>query len=154
MSLELSNTRSDSTALAKELGIKPSLLYRWHKSIRVKQAQVALQSKSNFDRSGAGCSQMKNELRETQMESEILKDCRHFFQERCQIIGLIKAHSSVFTIEKMCSVFQVSRCGFYNWLKREPSNRSMETQMLEHEIRQAFQNSKNTYGNPSHPVAK
>jgi transposase len=31
MSVELSNTRNDLTALAKELDIKVSLLYRWRK---------------------------------------------------------------------------------------------------------------------------
>lgn len=48
----------------------------------------------------------------------------------------------------MCSVFKVSRCGFYNWMKRKPSNRSLENQMLEQEILEAFQNSKKTYGSP------
>jgi putative transposase len=48
----------------------------------------------------------------------------------------------------MCSVLKVSRCGFYNWIKRKPSNRSMENQMLEQQILEAFQSSKKTYGSP------
>jgi len=48
----------------------------------------------------------------------------------------------------MCSVFKVSRGGFYTWLKRTPSNRSIEDQRLEQEILEAFQNSKNIYGSP------
>ena len=54
----------------------------------------------------------------------------------------------IFSIGKMCSVFKVSRGGFYTWLKRTPSNRSIEGQMLEQEILEAFQNSKNIYGSP------
>jgi transposase len=37
MSVELSNTRNDLTALAKELDITPSLLYRWRKEYSSKQ---------------------------------------------------------------------------------------------------------------------
>jgi transposase InsO family protein len=48
----------------------------------------------------------------------------------------------------MCSVFGVSRGRFYAWLKDVPSNRSIENQMLEQEILEAFQNSKSIYGSP------
>jgi len=48
----------------------------------------------------------------------------------------------------MCSVFQVSRGGFYTWLKGQRSNRSIENQMLEQEILETFQNSKSIYGSP------
>lgn len=54
----------------------------------------------------------------------------------------------IFSVGKMCSVFNVSRSGFYTWLKHPPSNRSMENQLLEQQIREAFQNSKNSYGSP------
>jgi putative transposase len=48
----------------------------------------------------------------------------------------------------MCSLFKVSRGGFYTWLKAIPSNRRIENNMLEQEILQAFQNSKRIYGSP------
>jgi len=48
----------------------------------------------------------------------------------------------------MCSVFKVSRGGFYTWMKAIPSKRSIENQMLEQEILDAFQNSKSIYGSP------
>ena len=48
----------------------------------------------------------------------------------------------------MCLVFQVSRAGFYSWLKGVPSNRSKENQMLGQEILEAFNNSKRIYGSP------
>ncbi|TDS05552.1 transposase [Sphingobacterium paludis] len=37
MSVELSNTRSDLSALARELDISPALLYRWRKEYSKKQ---------------------------------------------------------------------------------------------------------------------
>ena len=48
----------------------------------------------------------------------------------------------------MCSVFKVSRAGFYKWTVSSPSNRSIENQMIEAEVLQAFENSKKIYGSP------
>ena len=48
----------------------------------------------------------------------------------------------------MCSVFKVSRGGFYAWRKSVPSNRSLENELLEAEILTAFVNSKKIYGSP------
>src|SRR5690606_12817308 len=64
------------------------------------------------------------------------------------IFGFIKDHSRVFLVGKMCSVFKVSRAGFYKWSISSPSNRSIENQMVEAEVLQAFENSKKIYGSP------
>ncbi|CAM4434422.1 Transposase InsO and inactivated derivatives [Pedobacter westerhofensis] len=48
----------------------------------------------------------------------------------------------------MCSVFKVSRGGFYKWTISSPSKRSIETQILETEVLHAFENSKRIYGSP------
>ena len=48
----------------------------------------------------------------------------------------------------MCSVFKVSRGGFYAWIKGVPSHRSIENQLIEDEILAAFLNSKKIYGSP------
>jgi putative transposase len=48
----------------------------------------------------------------------------------------------------MCSVFKVSRGGFYKWTINSPSKRSIETQILETEVLKAFENSKRIYGSP------
>ena len=60
----------------------------------------------------------------------------------------IKDHSELFAVEKMCSLFKVSRGGFYLWMKGIPSNRSIENQMLDIEILAAFEKSKKIYGSP------
>lgn len=72
----------------------------------------------------------------------------HFLQERQQIFGFINSHRKVFPVEKMCSVFKVSRSGFYCWVNRPPSLRATETEFLEKEIRLSFINSKKIYGSP------
>ena len=82
MSVELSNTRSDLTALSKELDIKPSLLYRWRKEYSSKPG-------SNFQGNGKvilteaeqEVARLKKELRETQMERDILKKAVSIFSK-------------------------------------------------------------------------
>lgn len=48
----------------------------------------------------------------------------------------------------MCSVFKVSRGGFYKWTLSSPSKRIIENQILEAEVLKIFENSKKTYGSP------
>ncbi|WP_241462476.1 IS3 family transposase [Sphingobacterium deserti] len=150
MSVELSNTRNDLTALAKEFDIQPSLLYRWRKEYLSKAgSSFPGNGKVILTEAEQEVARLKKELRETQMERDNLKKgSKHLLQERGQIFGFIADHCRIFSIEKMCAVFKVSRGGFYTWLKRTPSRRSTENQMLEQEIRKAFQESKGRYGSP------
>ncbi len=48
----------------------------------------------------------------------------------------------------MCKVLGVSRSGYYEWLKREPSKREIENQNLMEQIRNIHHKSKRTYGSP------
>jgi putative transposase len=48
----------------------------------------------------------------------------------------------------MCKVLKVSRSGYYEWLKRVPSNRDVENQLLMERIRKIYNKSKRTYGSP------
>jgi len=59
---------------------------------------------------------------------------------------LIKAYRSHFRVEKMCQILEVSRSGFYAWLKREASRRQQEEQKLLQLIQQIFEDSRQTYG--------
>lgn len=80
MSVELSNTRNDLTALAKELDIKPSLLYRWRKEYSTKQnGSFPGNGKVILTDAGQELARIKKELRETQMERDILKKAVSIF---------------------------------------------------------------------------
>ena len=57
-------------------------------------------------------------------------------------------HSNIFPIGKMSKVLQVSRSGYYCWLKNGPSPRTIENQELTDEIRRIHIMSKQTYGSP------
>ena len=48
----------------------------------------------------------------------------------------------------MCRVLQVSRSGYYRWLKQKPSQRQLDNQSLDAEIREIYDGSKQRYGSP------
>lgn len=48
----------------------------------------------------------------------------------------------------MCKVLKLARSGYYAWLKRKPSPRTQENQILSQEIQQIYQASRQTYGSP------
>ena len=82
MSVELSNTRNDLTALAKELDIPPSLLYRWRKEYSIKQtSSFPGNGKVILTEAEQELAQLKKELRETQMERDILKKAVSIFSK-------------------------------------------------------------------------
>lgn len=48
----------------------------------------------------------------------------------------------------MCAVLEVSRSGFYAWLKRDESRRSQEDRELTEQIREIHKESRGIYGAP------
>jgi putative transposase len=60
----------------------------------------------------------------------------------------IKAEKANHKVSRLCEVLQVSRQGFYAWLRREPSGRQREDEALNLSIRAAFDDSKGRYGSP------
>jgi len=48
----------------------------------------------------------------------------------------------------MCRVLEVSRSGYYRWLKRKPSKRKLDNRRLDAEIRQIYDDSRGRYGSP------
>ena len=55
-------------------------------------------------------------------------------------------HRGIWPIRWMCETLDVSRGGFYAWLKRPPSRRARTDQQLLHPIRTSFAESDSTYG--------
>lgn len=80
MGVELSNTRKDLTALAKELDIEVSLLYRWRKEFSNKQStSFPGNGKVILTAAEQELALVKKELRETQTERDILKTAISIF---------------------------------------------------------------------------
>jgi transposase InsO family protein len=57
-------------------------------------------------------------------------------------------HQAEFPVAVMCSVFQVSRSGYYAWSKRPESSRSKENRALSQEIAEIHRESDGIYGSP------
>ena len=54
----------------------------------------------------------------------------------------------MFSVLEMSRVLEVSRSGYYRWLKRKPSPRDIDNQRLDAEIREIYDGSKGRYGSP------
>lgn len=60
----------------------------------------------------------------------------------------IKNHVTEFPVEKMCKVLKVIQSGYYKWLKRTPSKRTLRQAMLVKEIHAIYRLSKGRYRSP------
>jgi putative transposase len=60
----------------------------------------------------------------------------------------IREHRGTFDVGRMCAVLEVSRSGFYAWLKRLPSVRSRENGALLDQIKAIHAKSRGRYGSP------
>jgi len=61
---------------------------------------------------------------------------------------MIQKLSPQFDVADLCRVFQMSRSGYYQWTHRRPSRRDQANARLLQHIRQAFAQSRQTYGSP------
>lgn len=74
MAVELSNSRDNMALLAKELDVRPELLYRWRREITERpQTSFPGNGKVIFTPEEAELNRLKKELEETRMERDILK---------------------------------------------------------------------------------
>ena len=60
----------------------------------------------------------------------------------------MKSHSNEFSIERMAKVLDVSRSGYYSYIKRKPSKRSQSNQFLLEEIKMIHNENRMVYGSP------
>jgi putative transposase len=60
----------------------------------------------------------------------------------------IADHRGTFNVGRMCALLNVSRSGFYSWLTRPESRRSIENRALEDKIRVLHAASHGIYGSP------
>lgn len=60
----------------------------------------------------------------------------------------MRDHRESFRVGLMCRVLEVSRSGFYAWLRRKEGDRAREDRRLTALIRDIFEGSRRTYGSP------
>ncbi len=64
------------------------------------------------------------------------------------LFRLIEAEKANYPVSLLCRVVKVSRSGYYAWLHRPPSRRSVEDVALTGKIRKIHEGSRRTYGYP------
>lgn len=80
MSVELSNSRTDLGVLAKELDVPAAMLYRWRREFSAKQnGSFPGNGKVILTETEQELVRLKKELRDTQMERDILKKAVSIF---------------------------------------------------------------------------
>ena len=57
-------------------------------------------------------------------------------------------YKNEFKIKSMARVLEVSRSGYYGWLKQEPSHRETKNVFLKENVTRVFKESKHRYGSP------
>jgi putative transposase len=62
--------------------------------------------------------------------------------------AFIAQHRGVWQTRRLCQALEVSRAGFYEWLRRPESHRTRENRQLTVSIRTSFEQSDRTYGSP------
>jgi transposase len=82
MAVELSNTRDDIGALAKELGIGKDLIYRWRKEAE-EHPEESFPGQGNqlLSEGQKQIMKLERELKETQLERDILKKAIGIFSK-------------------------------------------------------------------------
>ena len=58
----------------------------------------------------------------------------------------VKDNSDSFPVVAMCRAFQVSKSGYYRWLKAEPSLRTQRSVLIRSSIKQVYEESNQIYG--------
>ena len=60
----------------------------------------------------------------------------------------VKTFAVEFPVAELCQALDVSRSGYYVWLKRQPSQRQLRNQALLLVISELYRQSRSTYGSP------
>ncbi|MBN2501755.1 MAG: IS3 family transposase [Anaerolineales bacterium] len=74
-------------------------------------------------------------------------------QRTAEVFRFIKANQASYPIQSKCRVLEVSRSGYYAWLKRPLSERAQEDATLTERVRELHDLSRKTYGAPRIPAA-
>ena len=92
--------------------------------------------------------ELEKRLKDAELERDIKKSNRHFFQERSMSYSFIKSNEQLFPIEKMCKVLQVSSGSYYRWKKQAITARQQLKITIKEQITLIYFAAKQRYGSP------
>ncbi|MDE1314979.1 IS3 family transposase [Vibrio aestuarianus] len=132
-------------AAARQLGLHESELYGWRKA--VKNDTSTSQREKDL---AAEVAKLKRQLAEQAEELDIGKKGRHLHREKSKVdcYEFMLEHLLCFNVVRMAKVFEVSRSGFYYWIKHrhKANQREADRQELDTKVKDAFDSSKGRDG--------
>ncbi|WP_224055373.1 IS3 family transposase [Vibrio penaeicida] len=131
-------------AAARQLGLHESQIYGWRKAIK-KDTSTSQRERDL----AAEVAKLKRQLAEQAEELDIVK-VRHLLREKSKVdcYEFMLEHLLCFNVVRMAKVFEVSRSGFYYWIKHRHKyiQREAIRQKLDEKVKKAFDNSKGRDG--------
>jgi hypothetical protein len=76
------------------------------------------------------------------------KSSEHLFEKPTLVYPFITEQAYLYPVSTLCRVLEVSVSGYYDWLKREPSQHAREDGELAKEIHRLFYDYRQVYGSP------
>ena len=138
------------TQVARELGIRPDLLYSWKRRLsQGANAEEVFTGNGVLTPEAEEIRRLRRRLEQVEQERDFLKKSGSVLRAGVAVkYACIRSYRTQFPVTMMCRVLGVSRSGYYAAQEREPSERSKSDQRLRLEIRTIHRESKQRYGSP------
>ncbi|MET7382945.1 IS3 family transposase [Streptomyces sp. NPDC005526] len=133
--------------IAAELGVNHETLRQWIKTAENAERPEAL-AESTKDAEFAA---LRKQVRELEMERDILRRAAKYFGGRDELVSrfeFVADHRDAFGVKRLCTVLNLSRSGFYRWLKTAPAGAAKKAAdaALTRQVRKVHTESGETYG--------
>ncbi|WP_184987567.1 IS3 family transposase [Sphaerisporangium rubeum] len=166
VALVLSRPDRTITSIARDLGVSRETLRVW---VRAAQARgEGGQRAAGGGRTGKDTpaghlpsddvleqenKQLKARIRELEQERDILRKAAKPFRGRDELVNrfqFVEDHKALYGVKRLCRVLQVSRSGFYRWLKGAAARlaRRQADEQLAEQVRRIHAEHDGTYGSP------
>ncbi|WP_435533312.1 IS3 family transposase [Variovorax boronicumulans] len=130
---------------ARDLDVHENVLRKWVREAAV-DPQQAFPGQGVMKPEQAELERLRRENAKLRMERDLLKKAAGLLRQGVDVkFGFIAKHRRTWPLAMMCEALGVSRSGFYAWLSRPRSQRSLEDEVLGSQVRQSFLGSDRTY---------
>ncbi|MBU2972021.1 IS3 family transposase [Pseudoalteromonas sp. C2R02] len=129
--------------VSERLGICTKTLYHWRSQL----SQTPKPKLSSDDQ--LKIAKLESELKRVTEERDIPKKGRKVLCQQSRVkYCFIRDHRNEFSVISMCRVMKLNRSGFYAWLNKPQSDRTIEDNRLLKLIKEFYIASGGTYGSP------
>jgi transposase InsO family protein/transposase-like protein len=144
--LDLIDAGRKVTDIARDLGISTQTIYNWRRQHRIDQGlEPGLSSGERAELIAARqrIAQLESELKIARRAAELLKDVK---PPKVRYAAIEVMAAEKLPVQSACRILEVSQSGFYAWLTRPPSERSIRHAWLTDLVTEIHDASRQTYG--------